>query len=229
VTQVARAQPGDDEIPDGTVINLLLLRQKSVQEELKLSPEVAKKVVDFCNMEHAEFGKALKLGDADLKKKVEELDKANKKFLKDNLSEAQHKRLDQIRLQVTGLHHLIQPETAKALDLTKDQQTKFKKMHEDARKRLADIFGAKDKDEKNKKLAKLREETNTQIWGVLTDAQKEKVKALVGEPFKGELLIEDLPGASSSLAPSWRDSPLVGAPRHFARADRATATLNDAL
>ena len=52
-------------LPSDTTIRLLLLRQKSVQEELKLSEELCKKVVEYTNKEHAEeYQKALKLNES---------------------------------------------------------------------------------------------------------------------------------------------------------------------
>src|SRR5215475_2160964 len=57
--------------PETTTAQLLLLRQKSVQKELKLSDEVAKKVMDFTNKESEEYGKALKLADKDRTGKFE--------------------------------------------------------------------------------------------------------------------------------------------------------------
>jgi hypothetical protein len=185
---VAAQQP-DESIPDPTTVQLLLLRQKSVQSELKLGPEFAKKVAEFTNKEADAYLDALKLKDAESKKKIDELDQANKKFIEDNLSPAQRKRLEQIGLQVTGLQHLTRPEGAKALDLTEQQQTKFKELHMEARKLLEIIIT--DKEGRNEKLAKLRKEVDSKILAILTDAQKKKAREIVGEPFTGELLFEE--------------------------------------
>jgi hypothetical protein len=185
---VAAQQP-DEMIPDATTVQLLLLRQKSVQNELKLGPDFAKKITDFTNKEADAYLDALKLKDADSKKKIDELDKTNKKFIEDNLTPAQHKRLEQIGLQVTGLHHLTRPEGAKALDLTEQQQTKFKELQKDARKQLEDIIMSKEG--RNEKLAKLRKDVDSKIAAILTDVQKKKAREIVGEPFTGELLFEE--------------------------------------
>src|SRR5262249_43675733 len=149
---------GQDDVPGRTTSQLLLLRQKSVQQELKITPELAKKIHEFTNKEYEAFQKALKLGKEEGEKKILELRQGNQKFLEDNLSAAQRKRLEQIYLQVTALHQLTQPEAAKALNLTEAQQTKFKEMHKEARKKFIEIAEAKDREGRNKKLAKLREE-----------------------------------------------------------------------
>jgi len=192
------AQQDEDLVPDRTTVQLLLLRQKSVQAELKLGPEFARKITEFTDKEADAYVEALKLKDADIKKKIEELERENKKFIEDNLSAAQRKRLDQIYLQVTGLQQLTRPEAAKALNLTEDQQTKFKAMRKEARTLLEEILEAKGSEGRNEKLAKLRAEIDKKIGAVLTDEQKTKAREIVGEPFRGELLFEEVkPGTKN--------------------------------
>jgi Spy/CpxP family protein refolding chaperone len=188
---VAAAEPAEPVVAEGTTVQLLLLRQKSVQEELKVSPEDAKKIAEFTTKESEEYRKALKLSEKDRQAKVEELEKENKKFLADNLSEAQRKRLGQIALQVSGLQQLTRPEVARLLNLTEEQQKKFKEMRVEARKELAELISSKDREGRNEKLAKLREAVDKKIEAVLTDEQKAKAKELVGEPFKGKLVFEE--------------------------------------
>jgi Spy/CpxP family protein refolding chaperone len=177
--------------PETTTAQLLLLRQKSVQKELKLTDDDVKKIMEFTNKESGEYGKALKLAAKDRTTKFEELERANKKFLEDNLSAAQRKRLEQITLQVTGLYQLGRPEVVKALNLTEEQQTKFEEMQKEARKALEEILTATERAGKAEKLAKLREETNKKILAALTDEQKAKVREIVGEPFRGEIVFEE--------------------------------------
>ena len=185
------ARPDEPIVPEGTTVQLLLLRQKSVQQELKLDPAVVQKVMEFTNKEADEYGKALKLSEQERQKLVEELEKANKKFLEENLTAEQRKRLDQITLQVTGLQQLNRPEVARALKLTDEQQKKFAEMKKAADKELEGIFGAKKDPGRNEKLAKLRERIDKQIEEALTDEQKTKVQELIGERFRGELVIEE--------------------------------------
>ena len=92
-------------VPERTTIQLLLLRQKSVQKELKLADDVAKKVMEFTNKESRGVRQSAEAGRRrSATQKFEELEKENKKFLEENLSAEQRKRLEQITLQVTGLH-----------------------------------------------------------------------------------------------------------------------------
>jgi hypothetical protein len=188
---VAAARPADRLVPERTTIELLLLRQKSVQEELKLNPEVSKKVFEFTNKQNEAFREALKSGEGERKQKLMEMEKENKQFLADSLTPGQRKRLFEITLQVTGLHELNRPEVAKALNLNEEQQQKFKELQQEHRKQLVEIFQSKEREGRKEKLTKLREDTRNKIRALLTDEQKEKVRELLGEPFRGEIQIEE--------------------------------------
>jgi Spy/CpxP family protein refolding chaperone len=224
------ARPGEEpEPPNATTVQLLLLRQKSVQQDLKLSPDLANRIRDFTNKEHEAFHKALKLGKEERLRKVEELEQANKKFLQDNLSAAQRKRLEQIHLQVTALHQLTRPEAAKALNLTEAQQNRFKEMHTQARKKFIAILEAKDREGRNQKLAKLREEVYKAIGEVLTAEQKAKANEIVGERFTGELLIEEPDGPTCSSCPAGPAAASIAATRSPWTAGRANWGLGAAV
>jgi hypothetical protein len=187
---VAADQPADKIVPEGTTVQLILLRQKSVQEDLKLSSEVAKGIIDFTNQEYEAWQQALKLSGDEQEQKIKELQQKNEKFLADNLSDAQRKRLGQITMQITGLVQLTRPEVVRALSLTEEQQNKFKEMQKEAGTELQAIIHDTNREGRNEKLAKLRAEIDKKVDAVLTDEQKEKAREVVGEPFKGEILIE---------------------------------------
>jgi polyphosphate kinase 2 (PPK2 family) len=125
------------------------------------------------------------------KEAFEKLAKANDKFLADNLTEKQSKRLDQITMQFTALTQLTKPEMAKELKLTDEQVKKFKDMQTEARKALVEIIEAKERAGKSEKLAKLREETRKKILAVLTEEQQKKVREIAGPPFEGEIVFEE--------------------------------------
>jgi hypothetical protein len=182
-------------LPSDTTVKLLLLRQKSVQEELKLTPELGKKFADYTEKEHEEYLKSLKLNAAEREKKHNDLEKDHEKFIADNLSEAQRKRLEQITMQVIGIRFLTRPKAAEVLKLSAEQQGKFKKLREEARKDLAALVDAKDGGDKNEKLAKFRADLDKKIEAILTAEQKDKARSYVGEPFKGKLVIEEDPKA----------------------------------
>jgi hypothetical protein len=71
-------------------------------------------------------------------------------------------------------------------------------MRKEARKLLEEILEAKGSEGRNEKLAKLRAEIDKKIGAVLTDEQKTKAREIVGEPFRGELLFEEVkPGTKN--------------------------------
>ena len=185
----ATARAAEPDVPEGTVVKLLLLRQKSVQKELGLGADVTKKIMDFTSAQ-AEARKAAGMPEAARKEAFEKLAKQNDKFLTDTLNAKQSKRLDQIEMQFTALTHLLKPEMIKELKLSDDQVKKFKEMQPEARKALAEVLGSKDAG-RSQKFAKLQQETRTKILAVLTDEQKTKVREIAGPPFEGEIVIEE--------------------------------------
>jgi hypothetical protein len=144
----------------------------------------------FTNKQYEEARKALELGKEERQRKFEALGRENRKFLADNLKPGQRKRLDQITMQLTGLMQLTRPEVARALELTEDQSRKVKEMQTEARKQLRELLDAKGGEGRKEKLAKLREQTRKKVMALLTDKQRAKVRELVGEPFKGEIVLE---------------------------------------
>jgi Spy/CpxP family protein refolding chaperone len=186
---VATARSAEPVVPTGATVKLLLLRQKSVQKELELTPEVTQKILAFTTMQSEAVQKAAGQGDAALKEAFVQLAKQNEQFLADTLTPKQSKRLDQIVMQFTALTQLTKPETAKALNLSDEQVQKLKDLQTEAHKALVDLLEAKEG--RTEKLAKLREETRTKILALLTDEQKAKVREMAGPPFEGEIVFEE--------------------------------------
>jgi hypothetical protein len=186
------AWPADPVVPDGSTVKLLLLRQKSVQKELELTPATVKKIMDFTHAQSEAVQKAAGMGEAALKEAFPKLQKQNDQFLADTLNPKQTKRLGQIAMQFTALTVLLKPEMIRELKLSEDQVKKFKDMQTVARKELGALIDSKETKGKSEKVAKLREEHRKQILAVLTDEQKTKVREIAGPPFEGEILFEEL-------------------------------------
>jgi hypothetical protein len=177
--------------PEGSTGKLLLLRQKSVQKELELGDDVAKKIMDFTTKQSHAARKASG-EEADARKKAfEKLAKENDKFLHDTLSEKQGKRLTQLAMQFSPLTHLLHADTVKDLKLSDDQVKKLKAVQTEARKTLVELIKSKDAKGKNEKFAKLHEETRAKIKGVLNDDQEKRVRELAGPEFRGEIVFEE--------------------------------------
>jgi hypothetical protein len=64
-------------------------------------------------------------------------------------------------------------------------------VQEQARKELEELLVAKDREGSNVKLAQLRADVDNRTEALLTDEQKAKAMELAGEPFLGELVLED--------------------------------------
>jgi hypothetical protein len=177
--------------PEGSTVKLLLLRQKSVQKELELGDDTTKKIMEFTTKQSDAARKASAL-EADARKEAfEKLAKENEKFVDDNLTEKQGKRLTQLTIQFSPLAHLLKPEMVKDLKLSDDQVKKLKNVQTDARKALVELIQGKDAKDKNEKFAKLREETSKKIKDVLNDDQEKKVRELAGPVFEGEIVFEE--------------------------------------
>jgi Spy/CpxP family protein refolding chaperone len=185
------ARPQELTPPEGHTIKLLLLRQKSVQKELAITPEEAAKIRQFTHAQSEAARKARDLGPAERREAFARLAKQNKEFLDKTLTQKQSKRLHQITMQFTALHHLTSPELVKELNLSDEQVQKLKDLQKESRKELVTILAAKEREGKKEKFAKHREETRRKISALLTDEQKAKVRELAGAPFEGEILHEE--------------------------------------
>jgi Spy/CpxP family protein refolding chaperone len=188
-----------------------LLQQESVQKALKLTPEQIKKVEDLSEEMRAKFQQAFggrEEGQGDRKiiivdrdneehrKKMQELHQETEKAVAKILKPEQFKRLKQISYQQQGGRAFTDPEVAKALRLTEEQQKKIREINEDAGSQIGPITVTIEEDpaqkmaEHQKKMAEVQKASTDKIMKLLTAAQKMKWKELQGEPFKGTLLFE---------------------------------------
>src|SRR5262249_15409536 len=142
---VSAAESTRPSVPQGTTVKLILLRHKSVQDELKLGEADVKKIREFTDKEYDEMEKAMKLGKEERRKKFKELGEKNKKFLKENLKPEQIKRLNQITMQCTALMQLRRPSVIKALKLTREQRRKINKLRREAPEKLSTFLYEKDR------------------------------------------------------------------------------------
>ena len=102
--------------------NLVLLSQKSVQSELKLSDEQAKKVAAMQEEQRASFAGLRDLDQEERRAKLAERMKAQDDAITSLLNADQNKRFKQIVWQQRGAVALGEPEVAEALGLTQEQK-----------------------------------------------------------------------------------------------------------
>jgi len=169
-------------------IKLILLRHKSVRDDLKLTDKQADKIRDFASRQ---WKKAQSVSDIQDKEKRESqwkaMGKENQKFLRDALSKDQFKRLEQIGMQVGGLAWVTRPDIARELKLTADQKKKAHELQKKAHKEMHDILHGEKVKDPDAKLRALGKTNRKRLWDLLTDDQKATWKKLRGEPFKGDL------------------------------------------
>lgn len=191
VAPLCAEEKPDPTVPEGTTVQLILLRQKSVQEELKVEKELARLIHEFTVMEHKEYKKALKLPGESQGAKFKDLEKTNRAFLEEKLTPEQRKRLGQITMQVTGLMQLTRPEVAEKLELTQEQKDTVKKMFNEAAKTLREIVDGEKVTNRNERLAEHRANIYAKIVELLSEKQKGIAREYIGERFKGAILIEE--------------------------------------
>lgn len=181
---------GGQEVPSG--LNLppyLLLVQKSVQEELKLTPEQAGRVAEEANKSWASYQelRQRRLGLEERRQKREALQAGAERVIADILKPNQFRRFQQISWQLRGAWALLEPEPVRTLGLTDEQKQKLQVLLEDADKEVREITRDGRNEETQKKARALRKRTTEKAFGLLTDAQRARLKELQGEPFKGEI------------------------------------------
>ena len=176
---------------------LALLRDKGVQQELKLTDDQVK-AIDAAAKKQADAMQALRGGDPqEARTKMQEITKETTKTIDGTLKADQKKRLSQLELQQRGLSALAAPARpnappstlAKDLSITEDQTKKIQDVVAGNREKMRDIFqnAQGDREGAAKKMAELNKETNQKIESLLTAEQKAKWKEMTGEPYKGTL------------------------------------------
>jgi hypothetical protein len=170
-----------------------LLMNEKIQKELELSAEQKEKLqalgkeLQEGRTANRETDQKLSREERDAKRK-ENAEKAQKKF-EEILLPHQLERVKQIQLQsqlqFTPGMVLTNPETAKELGLSEDQQSKIKTITEESRKAMEGSFtpGKRPEPGDFEKMQKSRKETEAKLMDVLTADQKAKLEKMKGEKF----------------------------------------------
>jgi len=174
-------------IPEEGTIEIMLLRQKSVRHELKVSDNEYQKIHKYASEQWKKAKDLSTKSQKEQDQRFHEMAKENEQFLEKTLTKEQHKRLNEITLQVAGLLYSTRPDIAAKLKLTDDQKQKMKKYQDEARHDLEKALEAKDSKERHKNLSELHKVNRDRLYEVLTDQQEVAWKQLTGAPFNGEL------------------------------------------
>ena len=193
----ARAQEPAQMLKGMLGSRFVVFREK-VQDELKLTSEQRSKLndrVDVTIQETQEFFQSVQDAKPEdrQKKQGEYAQKANQKLetlLKETLKEDQLKRLRQIGLQHEGLFAIGMPDVSKELKITDEQRKQFMEVVQSFQKKVQPLIKEMqeggDPQEIQPKMMKLRKDHQVQIEAILTDAQKQQWKEMIGKPFSVE-------------------------------------------
>ncbi|HZT80578.1 MAG TPA: hypothetical protein VFA26_10160 [Gemmataceae bacterium] len=174
----------------------MLLQNKSVQEELKLTEDqkgkITKKSEELSAKRREAFGKLRDLPEDERREAFTKLGKEmaeeSTKMAKDVLKPDQYKRLEQIQLQVQGVRAFSDEKVQKALKLDDEQREKIKTITDDFTKDSQEVFRDVGRDfqkmpEAMKKVQNLNKEATEKAVSLLNANQKKTWKELTGEPF----------------------------------------------
>jgi len=173
-------------IPEEDTLELILLRQKSVRDELKVKDDVEEQIRKYAAHQWKKAEEVSKLSEKEQDKKFEEMGKENRAFLKKHLSSQQLERLDEIALQVAGLLYVTRSDIAAKLKLSDDQVQKAKQLRKDARAELEKLLESKKSENRHNEIAGLWQVNNDRLEKLLTESQKATWKKMTGPEFKGE-------------------------------------------
>ncbi|HEY3967709.1 MAG TPA: hypothetical protein VGM05_24320 [Planctomycetaceae bacterium] len=177
----------DKMVAEEGAVEVLLLRQQTIQKELKLTPDEIEKIHDHGEMQWEKAQSAHVLGAAERNRKFAEMTRENEKFVKETLTKEQHKRLHQITLQMAGLLCVTRPEIASKLNLTADQKKQAHELQKEARRDAEEVIHSTKKAERHEKLRELHKTSLKSINELLTDEQEAIWSEMIGPPFKGDL------------------------------------------
>jgi Spy/CpxP family protein refolding chaperone len=169
----------------------LLAGNKSVQEELKLTPEQAEKASKLATDLRAKIREKLEEIDEDERREkapavFREINEEAKSAVKGILSTEQLARLEQISLQQRGLEAFADAHVQATLKLTDDQKSKLKEIEQGVHTQMTEAREGfqSDREGTMKKMATIRKEAHEKATALLTDDQKKSWKELTGAPFE---------------------------------------------
>ena len=172
-------------------VEIVLLRQQSIQKELRLSADEIEKIHKYAAQQWEKAQKVHELSGEERDKKFMEMSKENEKFVEKTLTKEQVTRLHEITLQTAGILCLTRPAVASKLKLTEDQKKKALQLQKEARREAEELVHATKKEDRRAKMRELQETSRKDILELLTDQQEVTWKDMTGVPFTGDLAFFD--------------------------------------
>jgi Spy/CpxP family protein refolding chaperone len=191
---------------------LMLLMNEAVQKEIELTADqkeqfqkirtesqeaMRTRMGDMQNLSQEERRAKMQ----EMRKEMEETAAKTQKKVEGILLPHQLKRIKEIQVQMQGLRALANPEVAKELGLTEEQQAKIKAANEEAMKAMQEMFqggmrnlSQEERTAAREKMDKAQKDTETKLMEVLTAEQKEKLEKMKGEKFDTSTLMRGFGG-----------------------------------
>ncbi|HEY2250851.1 MAG TPA: hypothetical protein VGH74_07305 [Planctomycetaceae bacterium] len=187
----APAWAAEKMVPEEGAIELMLLRQQSVQRELKLTADEVEKINKFAAQQWAKAQKAHETSATEQDKTFKDMAQENHSFIEKTLKKEQAKRMHEIVLQKTGILALTRKDVASKLKLTDDQIKKAHNLQREARRDAEELLHTTQKDQKRAKFRQLEETGRKHVMELLNDEQETTWKEMTGQPFTGDLAYFD--------------------------------------
>lgn len=178
-------------VPEEGAVQVMLLRQKSVRDELKMKNDQARAIHNFGDQQWKKAQEIEKLAPDQRRARYDVLTRENEQFLNQSLDPNQRRRLDEVSLQIAGLLLATSPRVATQLRLTPQQQQELMRHQNEARNELNEAVRAKGKEGREERMKQLRETSRKRLLEVLTDEQEQKWKQMTGAAFDAKFKYEE--------------------------------------
>lgn len=171
----------------------ILLTQKSVQDDLKLTQQQIAKIYEQMQRDMQQM-KQFKPPPEQFKEKMPEQFKEKDKKLVALLQPQQQKRLKQITLQLQIPRVFTDPAVAEELKLDDDQQQQMRTIMDASTVDQKKLFESKPQPAvMQKKMAELKKKATEKTLAVLTSEQQNTWAQMIGAPFKGQIQMPMFP------------------------------------
>jgi Spy/CpxP family protein refolding chaperone len=175
--------------PQGPPPTLMLLTEKSVQTDLKLTAAQIKKVSAAINKLQTAMKSTFNVAPDQREQKMKDIMKTADQAADEILTTEQKQRIKQISLQLQGSQAFANADVVKDLSLTEEQQAKIKTINDGIGKQMGDLFQGKKLPPQtmHKKVTDIKKSADADARKLLTSEQASMWNEMTGMPFRGEI------------------------------------------
>lgn len=173
-------------VPEEGTVEIMLLRQKSVRDDLKIPEATAEKIHKYAAEQWKKAQDVVQLPVNEQDAKFAAMEKENERFLEQTLNAQQRKRLNEITLQIAGLLYVTRKDIASQLKLTAEQTEQARKFQKEAKTEMEEVIESTKPEQRRETFAELRKTSRKRLLDLLTDEQEATWKQMTGAPFNGD-------------------------------------------